>query len=158
MRPTSGPALEAVRAGAKVLRARKHQALRARKHDGKQIAAIHASRVAARSPGLAAFYAGLEKALARPADSADAPGPGALWPVDQGHGGVLSRTGALALAVALLALALLLAFAVVPRQAAVRVFSGSRVSGRAARESLVLTLGTAAVCAFLAVLLVRAAL
>ncbi len=71
---------------------------------------------------------------------------------------MLSRTGALALAVALLALALLLAFAVVPRQAAVRVFSGSRVSGRVARESLVLTLGTAAVCAFLAVLLVRAAL
>jgi len=52
----------------------------------------------------------------------------------------------------------LLAFAVVPRLAAVRVLPGSRVSGRIARESLVVTLGTALVCAFLALLLVRAAL
>jgi hypothetical protein len=77
-----------------------------------------------------------------------------LWPVAPKQGGVLSRTGALALAVALLALALLLAFAVVPRVAAVRVMS----SGRAARESIAVTLGTAAVCAFLAVLLVRLAI
>ena len=118
------------------------------------MARIHAARVAARSPGLAAFYAGLEKALAQPNDSRVA--PNALWPVEPRSGGVLSRTGALALALALLALALLLAFAVVPRLAAVRVSSAT--SGRIARESLVVTLGTAAVCAFLAVLLVHAAL
>jgi hypothetical protein len=126
----------------------------ARGHAAKQVARIHAARVAARSPGLAAFYAGLEKALAQP----DHPRvePNGLWPVEQRPGGVLSRTGALALALALLALALLLAFAVVPRLAAVRVSSAT--SGRIARESLVVTLGTAAVCAFLAVLLVHAAL
>jgi hypothetical protein len=137
----------------RAMRGRHPRAVTAR-HAGARPAVIHAARVAARSPGLAAFYAGLEKALARPTAPADAADPGSLWPVAPAQNGVLSRTGALALAVALLALALLLAFAVVPRVAAVRVLS----SGGAARESIAVTLATAAVCAFLAVLLVHAAL
>ncbi|MGZ8695595.1 MAG: hypothetical protein ACXWYS_09170 [Gaiellaceae bacterium] len=70
---------------------------------------------------------------------------------------MLSRSGALALALALLALALLLGFAVVPRLAAARFLPASRSSVRLARESVVVTLGTAAICGFLALLLIRAA-
>jgi hypothetical protein len=145
-----------VKAGAKANR-RAHAANALRKRNGGP-ERVRTSRVAMRSAGLAAFYAGLEKALARPAAPADARIPAELWPAQAAGGGVLSRSGALALALALLALALLLGFAVVPRLAAARFLPASRLSVRLARESLVVTLGTAAVCGFLALLLIRAAL
>ena len=71
---------------------------------------------------------------------------------------MLSRNGALALAMALFALALLLAFALVPRLAVLGFLPVSRTTAQAARESSLVALGTITVCALLAVLLLRTAL
>jgi hypothetical protein len=81
-----------------------------------------------------------------------------LWPLQAQEHGVLSRTGAMALGVALLALGLLLGFALLPRLAAAGFLPLSRSSAQLMHESLALTLGAVAVCIFLAVLLLRAAL
>ncbi|MGZ8695596.1 MAG: hypothetical protein ACXWYS_09175 [Gaiellaceae bacterium] len=70
LRRSSGPALEAVKAGAKA--DRRAQAAKALGNQNTGPQAVRTSRVALRSPGLAAFYAGLEKALARPAAPGDA--------------------------------------------------------------------------------------
>lgn len=48
------------------------------------------------------------------------------WPAAAADGGVLSRTGALMLAIALFALALLLAFSLLPRLAAIGFLPVSR--------------------------------
>ena len=84
-------------------------------------------------------------------------GRASLWPLQTQERGVLSRNGAIALGAGLLAVGLLLGFAVLPRLAAAGFLPLSRSSAQVMRESLVLTLGAVAVCLFLAVVLLRAA-
>ncbi len=155
-RPISGPALEAVKAGAKPVRPTAHARARA----GKTFPVLRAARVSARTPGLAAFYAGLEKALANDTTSVvdGSTTPQFVWPAAAADGGVLSRNGALALAIALFALALLLAFSLLPRLAAIGFLPVSQTTAQAARESSLVSLGAITVCALLAILLLRIAL
>ena len=152
----SGPALEALKAGARPARPKAHLRTRA----GTTLPVIHAARVSARTPGLAAFYAGLEKALANDTTSVVEGGttPQFLWPAAAADGGVLSRTGALMLAIALFVLALLLAFSLLPRLAAIGFLPVSRTTAQAARESSLVAVGAITVCALLAILLLRIAL
>jgi hypothetical protein len=121
---------------------------------------LHAARVSAKTAGLAAFYAGLEKALANgtPTVVKGGTSPQFLLPAAASGGGVLSRTGALMLAVALFILALLLAFSLLPRLAAIGFLPVSRTAAQAARESSFVALGAIALCALLAILLLRTAL
>jgi hypothetical protein len=121
---------------------------------------LHAERVSAStSAGLAAFYAGLERALAQmEANPTQEASQASLWPLQAQNTGVLSRNAAVALGAALLAVALLLGFALLPRLAAAGFLPMSRSSAQVMRESLVLTLGAVAVCLFLAVLLLREAI
>ena len=118
------PRSQAVKAGAKPAGPRAH----ARTRVGTTLPVIRAARVSARTPGLAAFYAGLEKALAKDTTSVVDGGttPQFAWPAAAADGGVLSRNGALALAIALFALALLLAFSLLPRLAAIGFLPVSR--------------------------------
>jgi hypothetical protein len=119
---------------------------------------MRAERVAATSPGLAVFYAGLRTALARmDASPPAAARQSAIFPVPEGQVGILSRNGAVALGIALLVLGLSLGIGLLPRLAAAGFAAGSRSSAQMLRESLVLTLAVVAVCLFLAVLLLRAA-
>jgi hypothetical protein len=152
----SGPALEALKGGARPARPKAHVRTRA----GTTLPVIHAARVSARTPGLAAFYAGLEKALANDTTSVVDGGttPQFLWPAAAADGGVLSRTGALMLAIALFALALVLAFSLLPRLAAIGFLPLSRTTAQAARESSLVAVGAITVCALLAILLLRIAL
>jgi hypothetical protein len=120
---------------------------------------LRAERVAATSPGLAAFYAGLERSLAQMDGNASPEAVGSsLFPFSSQQTGVLSRSGAIALGAALLAVGLLLGFALLPRLAAAGFLPMSRASAQVMRESLVLTLGAVVVCLFLALMLLRAAL
>jgi hypothetical protein len=83
--------------------------------------------------------------------------PQFLWPSGATDGGVLSRSGAFMLAAALFALALLLAFSLLPRLAAIGFLPLSRTTAQAARESSLVALGAIIVCALLAILLLRSA-
>jgi hypothetical protein len=128
-----------------------------RKHAAR-VRRLRAERVSA-SAGLAAFYAGLDRAIAQMnQSSARQVGRASLWPLQTQERGVLSRNRAIALGAGLLAVGLLLGFALVPRLAAAGFLPLSRSSPQLMHEALALTLGAVAVCIFLAVLLLRAAL